>query len=525
MPPVTGDRNNALAGVDAAQRRQAQLTAAVAAARDAYRHTTGLIRLLTVLSEPAPLTNLVNRTLDELSEVYSADVTCVLRRMESRLLVRASCGLPEDDPAFQQGWAADPVTVRRLCRPGRASTGRTSEPADAELPAPFAAIGADSAVWVPYGAGSELDGSDDVLVLCRYAAVPFTPIDVQVLRSVAYQLRLAVEASEYETGIRRLAAGRSFARQFDRTGLLGEAAVLLRDLTAANSAWVVVIEAAAEGLVANVAASTGRIQPVPPPRPAQSLPGWPTLTRGRPYLDNHPGSGMVTRGQALLGVPLMGESVPTTVLYSARDRVHPFHRGTVDLVTIFADQLRVALLNTELHQALMRSEASLQERATHDPLTGLATRVLAGQRLEEALAGRGDDHVGLLCCDLDLFKRINDRFGRQAGDLLLQQVATRLQGSVRPADVLARFNGDEFVVVLDGVRSLAEVIEIGLRLLRTLDEPFLVAGERVRITASAGGVVGARRRATAAAMLRDADAAMFVAKDRGPGQIEVLPTP
>jgi diguanylate cyclase (GGDEF)-like protein/PAS domain S-box-containing protein len=170
-----------------------------------------------------------------------------------------------------------------------------------------------------------------------------------------------------------------------------------------------------------------------------------------------------------------------------------------------------------------RLEDELRLRATHDPLTGLANRTLVAQRLSEALADHdGEGHVGLLFCDLDRFKAVNDRLGHEAGDDLLKQVAARLRHSLRPGDLLGRFGGDEFVVVLDGVGDLADVAQVGRRVARALDDTFRLYDEPVRISASVGGVLGVRRRTTASAMLRDADAAMYAAKDRGLGLIEVF---
>ncbi len=169
-----------------------------------------------------------------------------------------------------------------------------------------------------------------------------------------------------------------------------------------------------------------------------------------------------------------------------------------------------------------RLEGELHHRAFHDPLTGLANRSMLDQRLARALAADRSGGVGLLFCDLDGFKAVNDRSGHQVGDELLLQVAARFAGCLRPDDTLARFGGDEFVFVLDDVDELADVLTVGQRVLRALEDPFTVRGERVTITASIGGVLGAPGFATPNDMLRDADAAMFTAKDRGRGRIEVF---
>jgi diguanylate cyclase (GGDEF)-like protein/PAS domain S-box-containing protein len=180
------------------------------------------------------------------------------------------------------------------------------------------------------------------------------------------------------------------------------------------------------------------------------------------------------------------------------------------------------VLSSRVVEERKRLEDELRRRATHDPLTGLANRALVGQRLTAALARQDAGQVGLLFCDLDKFKAVNDRLGHEAGDELLKQVAARLRRCLRPGDVLGRFGGDEFVVVLDAVTDLGEVAQVGRRVARALDADFRLRGERVRVSASVGGVLGGRQATTASDMLRDADAAMYAAKDRGPGLIQVF---
>ncbi|MFC7484143.1 putative bifunctional diguanylate cyclase/phosphodiesterase [Luedemannella flava] len=172
------------------------------------------------------------------------------------------------------------------------------------------------------------------------------------------------------------------------------------------------------------------------------------------------------------------------------------------------------VLSSRVIDERKRLEEELRLRATHDPLTGLANRTLAGQRLHEALGHGAGTAVGVLFCDLDKFKAVNDRLGHEAGDELLQQVAARLTRCVRPTDLLARFGGDEFVFVLDGVGGLADIAEVGRRVQVALKQPFTLRGEQVQVSASVGGVHGVRGTTTASAMLRDADAAMYAAKAR-----------
>jgi diguanylate cyclase (GGDEF)-like protein len=218
---------------------------------------------------------------------------------------------------------------------------------------------------------------------------------------------------------------------------------------------------------------------------------------------------------AVLCVPVMRAGAAVVLLYAARDRPNPYGNEVVEIATIFASYVGAAMENVRLlHE--------LRHQATRDPLTGLANRELAGQRLDAALDREGPTQAGLLFCDLDGFKAVNDRLGHEAGDELLQQVAARLQRALPAGDLLARFGGDEFVAVLDDVTRLEDLTEVGRALLQALARPFMLADELVAVTASIGGVLGSGGSTSASAMLRDADAAMYTAKARGPGEIEVF---
>ena len=169
----------------------------------------------------------------------------------------------------------------------------------------------------------------------------------------------------------------------------------------------------------------------------------------------------------------------------------------------------------------MEAEAALTHNALHDPLTGLPNRALLLDRIEVALArsARVEKSVAVLFLDLDRFKLINDSRGHAAGDEVLRAVAERLQVAVRPSDTIGRLGGDEFVVVCEDGVAPWEATVLGERLIRTLEEPFQVEGGEVFVTVSVGIAI-AERTTAAEELLRDADVAMYQAKQRGRARCE-----
>jgi diguanylate cyclase (GGDEF)-like protein/PAS domain S-box-containing protein len=170
------------------------------------------------------------------------------------------------------------------------------------------------------------------------------------------------------------------------------------------------------------------------------------------------------------------------------------------------------------------AEADLVHKTLHDALTGLPTRQLFLQRLlharsERLLTGSG---VAVLFVDMDGFKEINDSLGHHAGDELLIAVAGRLREAIRPGDDVARYGGDEFLVLAAEVDSVAHATQLAWRLANTLRAPFSVAGELVRVTASVGIAFSSDPREEPEELVRKADAAMYVAKQRGSNRVAVF---
>ncbi|MGW1374630.1 putative bifunctional diguanylate cyclase/phosphodiesterase [Streptomyces sp. NPDC002446] len=176
----------------------------------------------------------------------------------------------------------------------------------------------------------------------------------------------------------------------------------------------------------------------------------------------------------------------------------------------------------------VRLQAQLQHNASHDALTDLPNRALFTERVTKAVTGRraSDHDTAVLYIDLDGFKQVNDTIGHQAGDELLVQAARRLGESVRSGDIAARLGGDEFAALItgDGTRDRAarefRIHEIADRLRIKLSEPYRIDGRDVRVAASIG-VAFAEPGVTPAGLLRNADLAMYRAKQAGKGRVEL----
>jgi diguanylate cyclase (GGDEF)-like protein len=210
-----------------------------------------------------------------------------------------------------------------------------------------------------------------------------------------------------------------------------------------------------------------------------------------------------------------------SMFFSATTR-HEFEADEVEFLTTLVAQAAAGIAGLRLHEELRRANASLAHLAIHDPLTGLPNRALFHDRLSRALTPRhaehGDTAVALLFIDLDNFKAVNDTLGHPAGDALLVAAAGRLAAAVRPSDLVARFGGDEFVVLVDSAVTPAAAQHVAARLLESLRAPFAIADREVTIDASVGIALGVPGATTADDLLREADIALYQAKDAGKGR-------
>ena len=197
--------------------------------------------------------------------------------------------------------------------------------------------------------------------------------------------------------------------------------------------------------------------------------------------------------------------------------------------TIFPEWLSISLLKDEQgrvshHIALFsdiserkEQEAHIRHMAEYDFLTDLPNRALIHDRLEQAIhaAERQRGRLAVLFLDLDHFKNINDTLGHASGDELLQQVARRLQGTVRSAETVGRNGGDEFVLILPTLASPAEAAQLAQRLLDVLRQPFRIAEQSLAISTSIGISLYPDNGRELQDLLMSADLAMYHAKAQG----------
>lgn len=189
-------------------------------------------------------------------------------------------------------------------------------------------------------------------------------------------------------------------------------------------------------------------------------------------------------------------------------------------------EFRISQRTAELAEAnarLRHNEQRLEEIAHQDPLTGSANRRRLEERIEQAraAAGRGVS-LALLLIDLDRFKPVNDQYGHAIGDEVLRCVAERIRSEIRASDTLARIGGDEFVVLLERVRSPEDAARVAAKLAASLTAPFQIEGLRIQIGASIGIALYPEHASNTQTLRQYADAAMYQAKKAGGNRYQLF---
>ena len=226
----------------------------------------------------------------------------------------------------------------------------------------------------------------------------------------------------------------------------------------------------------------------------------------------------VWSGSELVGVLIAGTFAKRPILSYERE-----------CLELLAAQVGAALVNAHRYTERAAFEAELQHQAFHDSLTGLPNRALFIDRLNHSFrrTARDGSAIAVLFLDLDRFKTINDSLGHDVGDLLLQDVAVRLQSCLRPGDTLSRYGGDEFTILLENLENMEDpddsgAIAVAERILEVLRPAFNLAGRQVLTSASIGIAFAPSPMGADGDLMREADLAMYRAKERGRGRWEVF---
>jgi len=212
-------------------------------------------------------------------------------------------------------------------------------------------------------------------------------------------------------------------------------------------------------------------------------------------------------------------------LAPAEERIDTYlWRAAGTTLVVFVVMVVLGRLSWQLQQArnrVMEERIAHAHRieylAYHDNLTGLPNRAFFSQLLGRSMrhARRYERHLALLFLDLDRFKTINDSLGHEAGDELLQEIARRLEGSVRESDTVARLGGDEFVVMLPEMVEATQVVPVADKILAAVARPFTLAEQEFRITVSVGVSMFPEDGEDEQTLMKNADIAMYFAKEQG----------
>lgn len=229
--------------------------------------------------------------------------------------------------------------------------------------------------------------------------------------------------------------------------------------------------------------------------------------------------------QSWLGVPLRYmEEVLGAIAVQSYSHDFTYQRKDAEILKFASQHVAAVIKRHELKEREIQHQEKLAYHASHDTLTGLVNRSRLHKKLGDAIAGyrKTGAEYAVLFIDLDGFKQINDQQGHAMGDDLLRFVAKELRNAVREGDVVARFGGDEFVIVLNRFADKNVAIEIAERILTTIEEPIPLAAGSAKIGASIGILFADTSYDSPEVVLHNADIAMYEAKKKGKHRFEMF---
>jgi diguanylate cyclase (GGDEF)-like protein len=227
---------------------------------------------------------------------------------------------------------------------------------------------------------------------------------------------------------------------------------------------------------------------------------------------------------SIIGLPLKIGNKVLGVMNVALHKSHLFLDHEIQVLEFLGDQASIAIQNANLYEQAqqeiadrIKAEEAIKHLANHDALTGLPNRRLFNERinLEISRAERNKQKIGIMLFDLDHLKKVNDSYGHNVGDLLLQAVAQRLLGLLRKSDTIARMGGDEFLLILPEMQHQDDSIQTAERILEALSTPFHLEGYQVDITTSIGIAFYPDDGDEVNLLVKNADIAMYKAKEKG----------
>jgi diguanylate cyclase (GGDEF)-like protein len=246
-----------------------------------------------------------------------------------------------------------------------------------------------------------------------------------------------------------------------------------------------------------------------------------------PLFEDRPWEGSITSLPLKIGQKVLG------VMNVALKRAHTFSSEEIQVLEFLADQAAIAIQNAKLYEQAQqeiadrkKAEKAIKHLANHDALTGLPNRRLFTERiqLEIARSERSAQKFCLMLFDLDQLKEVNDSYGHNVGDLLLQAVSQRLLALLRKSDTVARMGGDEFLLILPEMKNPQDAIQTAERILLALSTPFHLEGYQIIISTSIGITFFPDNGKDMKQLLKNADIAMYQSKQKG-GNVFHLYTP